>query len=144
MAQIRRIANNPGLGNDPTAVKNVVRVDNEEICVPEHISALELRRRLGDKFDECTSFGFVRNPFSKLLSSYFFYRNGRASKKASSTESMGEFRLRQSPKLVVASGLHHVVGSETTCLSDGQFRVGVQALHDTTGNFTFGSNPVQE
>ena len=63
---------------------------------------------------------------------------------ASSTESMGEFRLRQSPKLVVASGLHHVVGSETTCLSDGQFRVGVQALHDTTGNFTFGSNPVQE
>ena len=82
MAQIRRIANNPGLGNDPTAVKNVVRVDNEEICVPEHISALELRRRLGDKFDEYTSFGFVRNPFSKLLSSYFFYRNGRASKKS--------------------------------------------------------------
>ena len=38
---------------------------------------------------------------------------------ASSTESMGEFRLRQSPKLVVESGLHHVVGSETTCLSDG-------------------------
>ena len=68
----------------------------------------------------------------------------KARKKASSTESMGEFRLRQSPKLVVASGLHHVVGSETTCLSDGQFRVGVQALHDTTGNFTFGSNPVQE
>ena len=70
--------------------------------------------------------------------------DGLAHKLASSTESMGEFRLRQSPKLVVASGLHHVVGSETTCLSDGQFRVGVQALHDTTGNFTFGSNPVQE
>ena len=69
------------LENDPTAVKNVVRVNGKEQNVPEHATALEIRRMLGEKFEEYKTFGFVRNPYSKLLSSYFFYKNGRASRK---------------------------------------------------------------
>ena len=67
-----------------------------------------------------------------------------ASSLASSTESMGEFRLRQLPQLVVQSDLHDVVGSKTTCFSDGQFCIGVQPFHDTTGYFTLGSKPVEK
>ncbi|MEN8251570.1 MAG: sulfotransferase family 2 domain-containing protein [Bacteroidota bacterium] len=69
------------LKNDPTAVKNLIRVGIKNYKVQEHITALELRKMLGNKFDEYTSFGFVRYPYSKILSSYFFYSEGRAAKK---------------------------------------------------------------
>ena len=68
------------LDNDPTAARNVIRVDGEDRKVPEHISALELRKILGNKFDEYASFAFVRNPYSKIVSSYYFYREGRAAR----------------------------------------------------------------
>ena len=46
----------------------------------EHASALEIKQRLGGKFEDYKKIAFVRNPWSKAVSAYFFYKKGRASR----------------------------------------------------------------
>lgn len=74
------------LSADPTAVANVVCVNGAEQRLPTHVTALEVKTLLGSRFDDYTSFAFVRNPFSKILSSYYFYRDGRAARKVNAGE----------------------------------------------------------
>ena len=53
------------LQHDATAIQNRVRVGAEDVAVGPHISALELRRILGDSYHKYRSFAFVRHPFSR-------------------------------------------------------------------------------
>jgi hypothetical protein len=47
----------------------------------EHANALEIRKCLGEKFGGYKKIAFVRNPWSKVVSAYFFYSKGRASRR---------------------------------------------------------------
>jgi chondroitin 4-sulfotransferase 11 len=66
------------LENDKSAKKNCVNVDGKLINVPEHITAFELNRIMGDAYKNFIKIGFARHPYSKIVSSYFFYKNGEA------------------------------------------------------------------
>lgn len=50
--------------------------DGKSIKVRGHATALELRNVLKDEYDSYKKFAFIRNPYSKLLSSYFFLKKG--------------------------------------------------------------------
>lgn len=60
--------------NSITTENIVLKIKNE------HISALELRKLIGSSWPEFEKVAFVRNPYSRVVSSYFFYKNGRASR----------------------------------------------------------------
>jgi chondroitin 4-sulfotransferase 11 len=40
----------------------------------QHLTAPELRDVLGDEFDSCFRFAFIRNPWERMVSSYCYYR----------------------------------------------------------------------
>lgn len=44
---------------------------------PEHGNGLILEEELGSKVDEYQIFTFIRDPYDKIVSSYFFYKNGK-------------------------------------------------------------------
>src|SRR5271166_3836749 len=56
-------------------------------------------------------------------------RISHASQKAYSAESMGEFWLREFPKLMVQSHFRRFVGPKTVGLSHTQFDIQVEPLH---------------
>jgi hypothetical protein len=55
---------------------NRILVGGKEIKVPPHITALQLRRLMGDDYGHYQKIAFIRHPYSKLVSGYFFYKNG--------------------------------------------------------------------
>ena len=63
------------LENDPSAKKNRINIDGEEYRFKEHYTAIEIKRVLGVHYDNFMVFGFIRHPYSRLVSSYFFYKN---------------------------------------------------------------------
>jgi hypothetical protein len=67
---------------DPTARRNVIEVGGRPTQVEPHITARELRSLLGDTFHDYFSFAFLREPLSRCVSAYHFYRNGRARDRA--------------------------------------------------------------
>lgn len=63
------------LENDKTASSNV-EIDGEEYNFSPHITAGEIRKKLGVHYEDFRVIGFVRNPYSRVVSSYFFYKKG--------------------------------------------------------------------
>lgn len=60
-------------------VRNKIVSPTGEISVREHAAAQEIIPLVGSAFwEEHYSCGFVRNPFSRVVSAYCFYRDGRA------------------------------------------------------------------
>jgi hypothetical protein len=64
------------LEHDPSATKYSVEIEGETYNFGEHDTALQIRRTLGKRYSQFRTFGFIRNPFSRIVSSFFFYRNG--------------------------------------------------------------------
>lgn len=77
------------LENDSSAERNRVVLQGGEVSVPEHITAEELRSLMGAKFQDYRKVAFVRDPYSKILSAYYFYKKGRAADKVASKERRG-------------------------------------------------------
>lgn len=61
---------------DPTAKKYSEVINGKEYSFEEHDTALRIKRILGEHYSEFQTFGFIRNPYSRIISSYFFYKNG--------------------------------------------------------------------
>ena len=69
------------LEQDSSSKENIIiSKDNEYIKVNTHVTAKQLKKIMGDYYDNYTIIGFVRHPFSKIVSNYHFYKNGRAYK----------------------------------------------------------------
>src|SRR5688572_26418146 len=66
------------LENDKTAKRNCVEIEGQTIHVQEHITANKLKEIMGERYNDFVKIGFVRDPYSKIVSSYFFYKNGEA------------------------------------------------------------------
>src|SRR6056297_1688050 len=66
--------------NANSCVKNVIRVGSDRIKVAEHVKTKKLKELMGKAFDEYTIFTFIRDPKSRGVSTYFFYKNGNTLK----------------------------------------------------------------
>lgn len=64
------------LANDPSARKNSVEIDEVIYRFEEHYTAKRIKQVLGDHYASFQVFGFIRNPYSRVVSSYYFYKNG--------------------------------------------------------------------
>lgn len=62
--------------NDKSCHWNTVQLGDKKITVNEHIETKKLKKIMGKKFDEYVKVTFIRNPYSRIVSSYFFYKNG--------------------------------------------------------------------
>ena len=61
--------------------RNKVLVNGNIVALTkEHTKPLEVKKYMNENFDDFKKVAFVRNPWSKAVSSYFFYKNGRASR----------------------------------------------------------------
>ncbi len=63
------------LENDSSAKKNYININGKDYRFKEHYTALEIKQILGDHYDEFMVFGFIRHPYSRLVSGYYFYKN---------------------------------------------------------------------
>ena len=63
---------------DNSAQWNSFSLDNTRYTADEHITAYRLSQLIGEKYNSFNVIAFIRNPYSKALSGYFFYRNGKA------------------------------------------------------------------
>lgn len=67
---------------DPDGERHSITLDNKKLTsqdmfygVVGHARAWELKKALGDHYNKLNVFGFVRHPFDKLISSYFFNKS---------------------------------------------------------------------
>lgn len=67
------------LENDKNATKNSVEIEGNLYKFRGHMTALEIKRVLGVNYQNFTIIGFVRHPYGRIVSSYFFYRKGAKS-----------------------------------------------------------------
>lgn len=65
------------LEHDPTARTYGIEIEGKNYRFGEHDTALQIKTELGSRYADYRTFGFIRNPYSRLVSSYFFYRNGK-------------------------------------------------------------------
>jgi len=91
------------LNSDRSAKRNTVSIGEKIIQTNEHITAKNLRNILGDNWKEYYTFGFVRNPLDRLVSFYFFYKEGRVAQRIIEGESV-KFRAR----------FHHIMAKYIT------------------------------
>lgn len=65
------------LDNDASALKNCIYIAGKKHLFHDHISAGELKKVMGEEeFKKFKVFGFVRNPYGRMVSSYHFYKKG--------------------------------------------------------------------
>ncbi|MCR9289869.1 MAG: hypothetical protein NXI23_21045 [Bacteroidetes bacterium] len=62
---------------DESVLRNRILKNNEKIAVRGHSTALDIKHAMGNSFDEFKKIAIVRHPYSKMVSSYFFYKNGK-------------------------------------------------------------------
>ncbi|MBY6115414.1 sulfotransferase family 2 domain-containing protein [Mameliella alba] len=64
---------------DPTLERDMLYLPDgtKERVASTHISAAEVRRRLGPMADEYCFVGFLRDPVDQLVSKYYYYKVGR-------------------------------------------------------------------
>ena len=67
------------LENDKTATKNSVEINGKHHKFQEHMTALEIKNVLAVNYQSFTIIGFVRHPYGRIVSSYFFYKKGAKS-----------------------------------------------------------------
>lgn len=65
------------LKHDPTAKRYRIEIEGKKYSFGEHDTALQIKRELGGDYSKFRTFGFIRNPHSRIVSSYFFYKNGK-------------------------------------------------------------------
>jgi len=63
--------------HDPSAMFNKVVLENEEHIFADKAKASEIKSVLKSAYSGYRTFAFIRHPYSKLVSSYFFYKNGQ-------------------------------------------------------------------
>lgn len=61
---------------DPSVMVNRISFNSSAIKFPGHGNALLLKEKMQGSLDGLRVFAFVRNPLDKIVSSYYFYRNG--------------------------------------------------------------------
>lgn len=64
------------LENDESCRWNSITLDGKQISISEHIKAKDLKKIMGARYEEYTVFTFIREPFARRVSGYFFYKNG--------------------------------------------------------------------
>lgn len=64
------------LESDPTARNYGIEINGRHYSFGEHDTALQIKSELGDLYSEFRTFGFIRHPYSRIVSSYFFYEQG--------------------------------------------------------------------
>jgi hypothetical protein len=70
------------LSEDSSFEKTLHRLNGKEIILKEHITALEAKNILGEEYyNQLFVIGFVREPISKIMSAYNFYKQGGKNKK---------------------------------------------------------------
>jgi hypothetical protein len=62
---------------DPTAFRNEITINNELIKFAGHSTVKSIKEKLQADFKKYQVIGFVRHPYSRIVSSYFFYKNGK-------------------------------------------------------------------
>ena len=62
------------LDQDPTAFKNKIIIDGKLLTFKGHATAKNIKEKLQADFNNYRVIGFVRHPYSRLVSSYFFYK----------------------------------------------------------------------
>lgn len=65
------------LEHDPSARKYGIEIEGNKFSFGEHDTALQIKNELGKYYSQFRTFAFIRNPYSRLVSSYSFYRNGK-------------------------------------------------------------------
>lgn len=68
------------LENDSSCRWNSIIIEDKNIEAEEHITAKRLKDLLGKKYEDYTVFTFIRDPYSRGVSGYFFYKNGKTKK----------------------------------------------------------------
>lgn len=61
---------------DPTASRNEIVIDGHLIKFAGHSKVKDIKEKLNNNFKHYQVIGFVRHPYSRIVSSYFFYKKG--------------------------------------------------------------------
>lgn len=65
------------LSEDSSFEKTLHRINGKELILKEHITALEAKNILAEKYyNELFVICFIREPISKMMSAYYFYKQG--------------------------------------------------------------------
>lgn len=59
---------------DETAQWNFLTLEDKEVRIREHATALEIKNSLGEFYNDYAVIAFIREPLSKTISAYFFYK----------------------------------------------------------------------
>lgn len=70
-------------------------VDGEERVLPDHVTALEMRELLGDEWDQTIKIAFARNPWDKVLSSFYYNKQGLVNRYESKATKPPFYRLKK-------------------------------------------------
>jgi len=55
---------------------NSFTINSKKINAGEHITAFRLKKLMGEEYDKYKKIVYVRNPYAKVVSGYFFYKKG--------------------------------------------------------------------
>jgi hypothetical protein len=70
------------LSEDGSFKKTIHKLNGKSVILSEHITALEAKSIIGEKYyNDLFVFGFVRLPISKMISSYYFYKQAEKNRK---------------------------------------------------------------
>ena len=64
------------LEQDSTAFRNKIVIDDQLIKFEGHSKINNIKKKLHNNFNEFQVIGFIRHPYSRIVSSYFFYKKG--------------------------------------------------------------------
>lgn len=65
------------LKQDSTAFRNKIIIAEKLLTFKGHETAKKIKDKLKNDFNKYKVIGFVRHPYSRIVSSYFFYKNGK-------------------------------------------------------------------